>query len=661
VGLAVAFTACTSPVAVSEQHPHQHSHDDGQASIHFAEPNGTFTKGRSVYLPLVIESKVSATVSIAVQVDGPTQINPTWDVSVQANTPTTVHVPAQLVKAGYTLVSVLATAPEWSETEATDLGFNTSSDQLTPLAVQAAQIGRSGVESAEEHIKNLPVITDNSLHVEQVKADLDKRDNVRSDYIQKNVKLKRSGGGFTTSRNEVVLYGFGKGSGKPLPGELTGEHIKKNSIQPQSFCGTRPATVNFKLNAPFVNKTYSLDGFHVRVIDDNGILSHYLIAEGDLDANGNFSYSQHICDPSGNIWDADRVDVYFVLEARVPTRNSQGYNEAMRTVTSAGYQYTYRTATNWNTTYTSFSHTLGLPSNTASADGSSYERIALWIAKMGKIANDFVYPHADEVPVAIHWPATFASEGNAYAPIARVILNGSLWMNTYPLIHEIGHNSKYLGSMDNYYSCLGSLAACAPGFAYLWDYSHSLYDLTATSAVGLNEGWAHTFDALTGEYVKTFKAENSGSFIAENIPDIQEYSSVNSHIKNCLNLPQSPYKNTCSDSTKLKGDRSEARVSTFLYQYTMRILTKGQLNSANIKRAYGVLYNNISDSGSWWGFTFEKLWNDYLYPSFPEDAPQIRNPCELDTNGNEKLASARVVLKCLLDKSTLDSTGLRMP
>ncbi len=602
-----------------------------------------FTKGNSLNLQIAVKSSVAVSTDISLTAPPEVELDQTLvHINLAAGEKKTIIVPAKLLEAGYYNITIGASAQGWQGSLSDQLGFNVeeaANNRSAPVATRAAALSPSGKESLEDHIKNLPIVTDQSIHVEQVKADLENRRNVRSDYIQKGFTFKQADGSVSKPQDMVVGYLRGTGSGQPLPGELDGvkpqTQTASTKVSPRSWCGSHIALVHFDTRHATINNTalrnaiFPLKNYHVRVMDDNGILGAAQIAEGELDGNGNFAYQQPNCDSWSPFWgDWSPPDIFYYVEARIPNSPTAGYNDAIRIVNTLGIQYFVQTGTTWEDS--GAGHTYNLSAT------NTWQDNFLWLAKMFQLAQDFnVAAGGTRIGFAAFWPATIVQTNwQAYTPIARNVMGGATWESPDPAVHEFGHNLRFSVSNPTWYSqCLGATLPCDPGFGeglVGLDYNHTWSALT-TAPKALNEGFADYFYEMTRDYYS-----RSGT---DYIPNDWNY------IMNCDVL-------SCASSVP-NGAGSEARISSFLFQYTIRLLANGI--PYNNTAAFGILRNSIKDTGTY-NQGFYDVWNNYLKKSYTSLQATYPNPCT-----NASIATKAVVFDCLLTKMTLTEQAVLRP
>jgi hypothetical protein len=534
-------------------------------------------------------------------------VSPT-EVSSKGNDQMIFDVQGKLKRAGYATVTALAQIENLATQPSDLLGFNIESDQVSSRNIsRQARNNVPGIESIEDHAKNLPVVSDFSLHVEQVKADLTNLDDVRQDYRYDGIQFMNLDGTLRNPEKMTIGYDPETGQGQPLPGELEGYANQKSTVrrQTRSWCGSQPAKLHVDLTniysnipnppIPGRNKTLIPNNFYVKIVDDNGIMPHVVVAEGQLDSNGDISYIQPLCDTFSPFWgDYSPPDIYFLVEARIPANNSNGYHEAIRVVDTFGSQHYFRSGTYWESP---------LPNFSLNIDVTAYwAHNALWVAKMTQPAEDFVAMASYRNPgVAIFWPATttFLTGDTAFAPVTRIILPGVSWLTGDPLIHEYGHNVKYyFGNQSLFASCLGAFGPCNPNFAPITDYSH-YPEQSISLPKAVNEGFAEYFYEMVKDAYPQLVNTNRSS----PIPTYQANRS--DFIYRACNL-------NCYLPT---GPGNEARISTFLYRYTNEILNCSQYGNSPAGR-FRQLIIGLNETFSYDAGIFD-LWNNYLYRSFP--------------------------------------------
>jgi hypothetical protein len=604
-----------------------------------------FTKGNSFDLQVQVKSAVEVSADVSLTAPPEVQLDQTLlHVNLAAGEKKTLTVPAKLLEAGYYNITIGATAQGWQGPLSDQLGFNVeeaANNRSVPVATRAAALVPSGKESLEDHIKNLPVVTDQSIHVEQVKADLENRRNVRNDYIQKGITFKQADGSVSKPQDIVIGYLRGTGSGQPLPGELDGvkpqTQTASGKVSPRSWCGSHAATVHFDIRHTTIryttlrNAVFPLKGYHVRVMDDNGILGPAQIAEGELDANGNFAYQQPNCDSWSPFWgDWSPPDVFYYVEARIPNSPTAGFNDAIRIVNTLGTQYFVQTGTTWEDSGSSHSYNLSA-TNTWSDN-------FMWLAKMFQLAQDFnVAAGGTKIGFAAFWPATVVQTNwQAYAPIARVVMGGATWESPDPAVHEFGHNLRYSVSNPTWFSqCLGATLPCDPGFGsgiVGLDYNHTI-NSSITGPQALNEGFADYFYEMTRDYY----ARNGTDYLPNN------WGFYNT---NCNTV------SSCSSYVPT-GAGSEARVSSFLYQYTTKLIAP--VNGRGNTAAFGIVRDSLKDTGTF-NQGFYDVWNNYFKKSYTSLDSAYLNPCTTGTVVNKTYA-----VSCLLTNMTLTEQAVILP
>ena len=102
-----------------------------------------------------------------------------------------------------------------------------------------------------------------------------------------------------------------------------------------------------------------------------------------------------------------------------------------------------------------------------------------------------------------------------------------------------------------------------------------------------------------------------------------------------------------------QGAGSEARISSFLYQYTTKLIApyNGMGNTA----AFGVVRDSIKDTGTF-NQGFYDVWNSYFKKSYTSLNSGYLNPCTTGTVVNKTYA-----VSCLLTKMTLTEQAVILP
>ena len=359
-----------------------------------------------------------------------------------------------------------------------------------------------------------------------------------------------------------------------------------------------------------------------------------MIAQGQLNDSGAFSYTQPNCDSDSPWWgDYSGPDIYYTIEARIPNPGSSLYNDAIRILTTTAAQHGVATTDVASITGTfwedkAVAHTVTIPST------YSWGTQALWVASVTQLGADYVRNATGYQPgIAVFWAATFVTMNSAYAPVSRIVLGYDNWSTPYPIIHEFGHNARfYISNQIGYDSCLVSFFVCDPMFAdNIFNYTHSVSGPSSNQSVALNEGMA--------QIVYEMARESNPSMITATY---NNPSYFDPYLRNCLASCPAPI-----------GAISEARVSTFFFRYVTQILARGD------PMQYPVAFKKLYES--WSGTTtfnqnFYSMWNSYMYRSFPTTAANLSNPCN-----NNPSDSVRNVFTCLLQQTTLTEQPVNIP
>ena len=309
---------------------------DQTSGIKLSVTQGSFVQGGQVSMQLEIDSSVATSASINLLSQSEVVFDRShFDVQFNAHERLTFQIHAEIKEPGYYTVTAMGQGQAWKQSQTAMVGFNIASSDIAARTTGQTSLGNGGVETLEDHVKNLPEVTDFAFHVAKVKAELTGRKDFRRDFQYKGIQFKKADGTLTNPENMVVGYIPGTGSGKPNPDELEGPANQKikGRVTTRSWCGASPAKIHVDIKNNNVNgaPTYNLNNFIVRVIDDNGIFSHDQIAAGIFDANGDFAYSQPNCDMFSPFWgDYSPPDTYFLIEARSPNSSTSSYNEGVR-------------------------------------------------------------------------------------------------------------------------------------------------------------------------------------------------------------------------------------------------------------------------------------------------------------------------------------------
>ena len=165
--------------------------------------------------------------------------------------------------------------------------------------------------------------------------------------------------------------------------------------------------------------------------------------------------------------------------------------------------------------------------------------------------------------------------------------------------------------------------------------NHHDWRTLTTPAKALNEGFADYFYEMTRDYYS-----RSGT---NYVPDIWDYI-----MKTCGTI--CPIDTT---SNVPSGGGNEARISSFLYQYTTKLIApyNGMGNTA----AFGVVRDSIKDTGTF-NQGFYDVWNSYFKKSYTSLNSGYLNPCTTGTVVNKTYA-----VSCLLTKMTLTEQAVILP
>lgn len=216
--IAAVVTACNQPaaeIAVVTQ-------PTNEPKITLDSSATRFEAGQSIPVTLDIQSPVDGTVEVQLIIPPFVKLSQAeFKTDVKANQRKTIALTASLGRAGYMSITANANSAQWQDGTSNMLGINVASKSRASLTLAAAGLStKSGKENLESHMNGLPEISDFSLLTELSKADAEGRDNVRSDFVMKGVKAKRTSGADVEISRTAVSYLWGTGSGKPLPGEL---------------------------------------------------------------------------------------------------------------------------------------------------------------------------------------------------------------------------------------------------------------------------------------------------------------------------------------------------------------------------------------------------------------------------------------------------------
>lgn len=611
-----------------------------------------FQKGATIPFIVTIESPVDTTVELSVVPSGFVELdNPKQTLEVKANTPQQVTLTGRAQRAGYHTLTVQAAAPNWHEPAGEMYGFNVvspvSSSNLQALGV-AANAQQPSTEPLPDHLNKLPVVSDFKIYMQQVKAELEGRDDVRLDFILKDATVQDTKGKSIKLDNMIVNYQPGTGWGKP-------EATKSQEVGTQASCSDqRTTTVHFDIIdlANGTNSVVNLQNNFVVVMDNNS--DHFYsspperagepmaptnIAQGYLDANGNFTFQQPLCDSiNGNL--SDPPDLYFQVESRKPLNPSSPSTSVITYYTVGGFTYTYWVYTGvwWNNAQSNIN--IRLNNNTSATTNAFWTQSLLWATGVSYLQQ----ANLSSVPVKIFWPGQLVSSAtDAYSPISRIILGTAGWMTTQPIIHEYGHNVKYYWDDRDKFDCAWNFLA---GNLAYWCLDPNFGDSSIISGGYLhypgasygqpkaaNEGWANAFY----EVVRT---KFSNLFVT--------YSGVYPQASTCNKVPTCySYPNATSWTEAAYGPGNELRVSTFLYRFTKEILACNNIN--NMPGAYKRLTENLGNTQA----GIYDLWNNYLYRAFPTDNNVSGCVGDADSNGQLNQDDYRYKLRSIFKETTL--------
>jgi hypothetical protein len=545
-----------------------------------------------------------------------------------------------LKQAGYQSITASAHTPAWHESESDRLGFNVASLLTVQPASVVAALSASGKESLEDHVRNLPVVSDQSIHIEQIKADLNDRDNVRGDYVLKDQQYRLPNGDLTAPTTSIVSYLANTGSGKPRPGDLQ----KGTKVNAQAACTQSYTTATAKFDIKRTEtpiQTVPLEGFKVQVVDNNGWWSHTLIAQGKTDERGIFEYQKPKCDGNG---DGSGPDIYYWIEARIPHESNSQHHAALLVQNTVGVLLKLGTATSWDDSTTNYSTVINW--------NTPWESNALWMLRYLRLAQEFdVNTGGGKFGVTVFWPGAYVASNSAYAPVSRIVLGSELWKTANPIVHEFGHNQRYfVGNPSRYNGCLGYTVICDPWFASVFYYGHSITEQASNSDSAVNEAWAGFFSEMVHQY-----------FNDENKIQLDGWSHI---LRGCDTLNKCPYPQE-NGVLITNGERSEARISTFLWRYTTEILARrdpAKYNEAFTKMKEALKPVNSSDGYAWNVYDF---WDRFLKRTFPSSDPPIGFSCtEQMNNQPTQIFSSRPVkdaFYCLVEQVMLDKTKVKLP
>jgi hypothetical protein len=578
---------------------------------------------------VAVDAEISLTPSDAIKLDETRTL-----VRLNAGERKSLYVSGSIKASGYQSITASASASAWQEGVADRLGFNVASTIAIAPQSTIAALSASGKESLEDHVKNLPVVSDQSIHIEQIKADLDKRDNVRGDYIFKDYQYKRPDGSLTEPMTSVVSYLPGTGKGKPRPGDL--DKFPKVSSQASCTQSYVASTSNFSINRADSNNPLNvpLSGFHVQVVDNNGWSPHTLIAEGETDSNGTFTFQKPRCDGNG---DGSGPDIYYWIEAKIPNSSNSTYHNGLLVQNSVGYLLRVGTSTTWDDYNTGYA--VGLNWN------SPWESNALWMLQYLRFARDFnVDVGGTRFGVTVFWPGTAVRSNTAYAPVSRIVLGSERWKDSNPLVHEFGHNLRYyVGNYTRYSSCLGAFLPCDPWFAGVFNYEHGYDMLTSNSDSAVNEGWAEFFHEMARQYYN----------------DDNKIGDVGSSVyRSCDIINQCSYPKD-NGATVTNAERSEARISTFLWRYATEFLARS--NPSEYKNAFKQMRDSLipTESSDGYAWNIYDFWNRFIKKTYPTNAADINFRCIGESSA--KVRPFSEAFKCLADQIKLDKTKLELP
>ena len=300
----------------------------------------------------------------------------------------------------------------------------------------------------------------------------------------------------------------------------------------------------------------------------------------------------------------------------------------VRVVNTLGTQLFVQSGTYWDDR--TLNRTIHLDANSHWTDN------ALWITRMAQFGQGLMKDAQVTPPgVAIFWPATFAG-GTAYSPVARIILDGSLWVTADPLVHEYGHNVRYVTGVPWYfYNCLGAFLPCDPGFAALvGGYNHSPAS-SIPAQVAQNEGFAEYFY----EMVKIVNPTQSR----------QNYTTPYPIPTNPGNWGQNIFRdcstsNSCGFWSIPSGMTNEARVSSFFYRYTNEVLSCADGSKSDVAKFNRFMTGMMNTVVGELSQSVIGLWNNNLYRSFPTASYCPNEP---------DLTARRAKLKQILTDTTI--------
>ncbi|NJK43314.1 MAG: hypothetical protein HC933_02790 [Pleurocapsa sp. SU_196_0] len=372
------------------------------------------------------------------------------------------------------------------------------------------------------------------------------------------------------------------GSGQPKENELDRPPVEPGqgagNIRPQGIGCTFGATMYVRLTVSYNGRTFPLRHTKVAAWDDNPWLAPSFLGGGYTDADGYFGFQRPTCD-FGAWWDYSGPDVYFTVET--VDAFSLGVFNILAPILNA--TYSVRTGTNWDAN----GSTLYVNLNGGNSDAEN----AFWAFKMAQLAQEYNVAAggagADYFPLRIAWPSRIPFGYTSFAPVAKLELFGSHWLDPYIVWHEFGHELMYRTSTPD---------------SYMWAFNGGAFSMTMPSfAFGMHDGF-------TQENYQLAYNEGWANYL---------YKTLSVHYGLSTTVYLYPYdicSRTFSCSAWPVGGENELRISTFLYQYTDQVLRPNLGNS--FRNGFGAIRSRLWNVGRY-NVDIHEAWPWWLRSSIP--------------------------------------------